>query len=85
MQMLFIPYNQQHEVDFLLGSLAIEVKSKKKTTAQDAKSLLILKEEGKHKNFLVVSQDPLNRKQDGISYIHWEHFLKKLWSGEYLA
>ena len=69
-----------HEVDFILGDqLAIEVKAKRKVSERDAKNLMVLMEEGKFKEFVVVSQDPINRKQKGISYLFWKDFLKKLW------
>lgn len=70
-----------HEVDFLVGQhLAIEVKAKKKTTDRDAKNLHALAEEGVHKHLIVVSQDPINRSADGITYLHWSEFLRRLWS-----
>jgi predicted AAA+ superfamily ATPase len=72
-----------HEVDFLLGDqVAIEVKSKTKVTAQDAKNLKALQEEGTHPVLIVVSQDPINRKKDGVSYLHWKEFLERLWAGK---
>ncbi len=73
-----------HEVDFILGELALEVKSKKKVSARDAKGLRALREEGAHKKFVVVSQDPINRSEDGIHYLHWREFLSQLWSQQLL-
>ncbi len=74
-----------HEVDFILGNkVAIEVKAKKKVSNRDAKNLKVLREEGYCSTYIVVSQDKINRKQDGISYLFWETFLKKLWANELL-
>lgn len=75
----------QHEVDFLVGNtLAIEVKSKDKTSFRDAKNLMALKEEKIHKNFIVVSNDTIDRvDENGIQYLHWKSFLKNLWTNKY--
>lgn len=70
-----------HEVDFLIDNqVALEVKSKEKVSERDAKNLFALKEEGTHTTFIVISQDPINRKRDGILYLHWREFLTRLWS-----
>ncbi len=70
-----------HEVDFLLGNwLAIEVKSASKVQLKDAKNLQILKEEGIHQIYVVISNDPINREVDGICYFHWQEFLNRLWA-----
>ena len=70
-----------HEVDFILGDkIAIEVKAKRKTNERDAKNLMALREESKFKEFIIVSQDPISRKQKGISYLFWKDFLEKLWN-----
>ncbi|MBF0298660.1 MAG: ATP-binding protein [Oligoflexia bacterium] len=69
------------EVDFILGNLmAIEVKSKNKVSEREALHLQALKEEKKHKYFIVVSQDPINREKNGILYLHWKKFLNRLWN-----
>ena len=47
------------------------------------KGLRALKEEGKIRNFAVVSRDRYERKtKDGIFIFPWEVFLDKLWKGE---
>jgi predicted AAA+ superfamily ATPase len=72
----------QHEVDFLLGDIAIEVKASMKVSKSHTKNLMALKEEGHHKTFLLVSQDPVNREDGEVYYFHWEEFLKRLWNRE---
>lgn len=70
-----------HEVDFILGDkIAIEVKSKKKIQHKDAKNILALREENYFKKFILVSQDPINREHEGITYLFWKDFLSKLWT-----
>ena len=69
-----------HEVDFIIANeIAIEVKSKTKTSTHDAKNLFALREEGAHKKYFVISQDPINRTENGITYLFWKDFLDKLW------
>ncbi len=70
-----------HEVDFLVGDwLAIEVKSASNVGPREAKHLMALREEGTHRVFVVVSNDPLNRHDGGIWYFHWQEFLDRLWN-----
>jgi len=38
-----------------------------------------LKEEGVFRNFILVSQDPVNALSDDILTIHWKKFLTDLW------
>ena len=74
-----------HEVDFLLGTrTAIEVKSTKKISRNDFKGLKYLKEEGVFKNFILVSQDPVNTLSDDILTIHWQKFLTDLWDDKFV-
>lgn len=60
--------------------MAIGVKSKKKISKSDTKSLKIIKEESKFRNLFIVSRDEISASFDGIKSLHWEQFLKKLWS-----
>lgn len=73
-----------HEVDFVIGDhTAIEVKSAKKISKSDTKALKMLKEEKKFRNLFIVSRDEISASFDGIKSLHWEKFLKKLWSHEF--
>jgi len=73
----------QHEVDFTIGShTAIEVKSRKKVSSSDLKGLIALKEENIFKQYFVVSQDPIETKQNSIHCLHWKTFLTRLWADE---
>lgn len=68
------------EVDFIIGDhIAIEVKSKTKTSYRDAKGLQKLQEEGILSTYLLVSDDPICRIENGITFIHWPVFLDQLW------
>jgi uncharacterized protein len=68
------------EVDFIIGDhIAIEVKSKNKTSYRDAKGLQKIQEEGILKTYLLVSDDPICRIENGITFIHWPIFLDQLW------
>lgn len=71
------------EVDFLIGEhTGIEVKAAKRISQQDLKGLKALSEETVFKNLYLVSQDKITQKKDNILAIHWEDFIKKLWSDE---
>ena len=71
-----------YEVDFLVGGrVAIEVKATWKASLRDAKGLLALKEERVAKRFLLVSEDPIAAKRDGIEFLPWSTFLRRLWDG----
>ncbi len=76
----------QQEVDFVLGdSVAIEVKSKDRSSLRDAKGLQVLREEKVFKRYFLVSLDRVRRREEGIDFIYWEDFLKELWGGEILV
>lgn len=73
----------KQEVDFIIGDqLAIEVKSSNKITHKHLTGLLALMEENKIKDFYLISNDPINRKVENITLLHWETFLKRLWAGK---
>ena len=73
----------QHEVDFLIGNeIAIEVKSAKKFNPKFLQGLKALQEEKIFKKFYLISNDSIEMNHDGVSCMHIELFLKKLWSGE---
>jgi predicted AAA+ superfamily ATPase len=74
----------KQEVDFIVGDedpIAIEVKSTKKVLPKHFSGIRALKEENLIKDYFVISEDPINRKEDNfINVIYWEDFLRKLWS-----
>ncbi len=71
------------EVDFILDSkTAIEVKATKTVSAQDLKSLKMLKEEGHLQKYVLVCTEKEPRNVDGIEILPVDIFLKKLWSGK---
>ena len=71
------------EVDFVIEDcFAVEVKSSKRTTDDDAKSLKLFSEEKLVEKYFLVSQDPIERLKDNVQFIHYSSFLKKLWLGE---
>lgn len=72
-----------YEVDFLIGGrIAIEVKSTRKASLREARRLLALREEKVAKRFLLVSEDQIAAKRDGIEFLQWSTFLRRLWDGE---
>ena len=74
-----------HEVDFLLGErTAIEVKASKRISKNDYKGLKYLKEEGVFQNFILVSQDPISTRTEGILALPWHKFLTDLWKDRFL-
>ena len=88
----FISYYRKHlslsywqakngqEVDFIIGNdIAIEVKATNRTQDKHLKGLRALSEEGICKRYILVSQDKLKRRVDGIEVIHWKDFLSELW------
>ena len=69
-----------YEVDFLIGTeLAVEVKASQKITARDFKGLKALEEEKVFKNYILVSQDPINTRDNKFQALYWENFLQDLW------
>lgn len=77
------------EVDFIIDQqVGIEVKASKKVTDADIKSLRILKNECHAlktplvHDYYLVSNDPFERKKEGIHLIHWQTFVSRLWSGK---
>jgi predicted AAA+ superfamily ATPase len=81
---MFWRTHQQHEVDVVVPDiLAIEVKSAKSVNKRMVRGLKHFSEQYKFKYNLVVSNDPVDRIEDGIAYIHYQRFLKSLWAREY--
>ena len=70
-----------YEVDFLIGrQTAVEVKASQKITARDFKGLKALEEEKVFKNYILVSQDPINTRDNNYQALYWERFLENLWN-----
>jgi len=74
-----------YEVDFILADkvAALEIKSGRMVFDKDLKSLKALREDGKIKHILVVSQEKHPRELDGIRILPWQMFLEMLWNKEF--
>ncbi|MEA2083832.1 MAG: ATP-binding protein [Thermodesulfobacteriota bacterium] len=73
-----------YEVDFLIGmETAIEVKASQKVSGRDLRGLKVLKEENIFKNYILVSQDPINTRDDNFQALYWEKFLEDLWADKF--
>ena len=71
---------QHHEVDFIIGDdIAIEVKSTHKINDKHLKGIRLLMQENICQKYIVISHDPVSRKNDNVEIIFWKDFLKKLW------
>lgn len=69
-----------HEVDVIVGDeLAVEIKSNKQIADKHLKNLRYLAEEGIIKRYILVSQDPINRKIGNIEIMHWKSFIQMLY------
>ncbi|MXX10483.1 MAG: hypothetical protein F4Z68_03595 [Nitrospira sp. SB0667_bin_9] len=71
-------------MDFVLGTLAIEVKAKKAISRRDLKGLLALREEALMTHYVLVSMEPTTRQVDGMTILPWQEFLDRLWDGEWM-
>jgi len=74
-----------YEVDFILADkvVALEIKSGRMVFNIDLKSLKALREDGKVKHLLVVSQEKYPRELDGVKILPWQIFLEMLWNKEF--
>lgn len=73
-----------YEVDFLVGrETAVEVKASQKISQRDFKGLKALEEEKIFKNYIIVSQDPINTRDDNFQALYWKKFLDNLWAGKF--
>ena len=81
-QLAFWRTRSGSEVDFIVGSeAAIEVKAAERITDRHMKGLRAIAEERMIHSFMVVSFDELDRRtEDGVRLLHWETFLKELWT-----
>lgn len=73
-----------YEVDFIIDDhIAIAVKTANRVHDKHLKGLKALSEEKICKQYYLISHDHIHRQVDGIFHLlHWEDFLKKLWSDE---
>jgi hypothetical protein len=62
---------------------AIEVKASQKVSGRDLGGLKALKEENIFKNYILVSQDPINTRDDNFQALYWEKFLDDLWANKF--
>jgi predicted AAA+ superfamily ATPase len=71
------------EVDFILGpgEVAIEVKGSGQVDARDLRPLRAFADEHHPRMAIVVCNEAVERRVDGISVIPWRVFLEKLWAG----
>lgn len=75
----------QYEVDCVLGDeVAIEIKAGHRFSEQMLRGLRALKEENKVRQYVLITQDPVPRKIDGISIMPIEMFLDILWEHQLL-
>ncbi len=73
-----------YEVDFLIGrETAVEVKASQKISRRDFKGLKALEEEKIFKNYILVSQDPINTRDNNFQALYWKKFLDNLWAGKF--
>ena len=73
-----------YEVDFVIGrETAVEVKASQRITRSDFKGLKALEEEKVFKNYVLVSQDPVNTRDGNFQALHWEMFLDRLWADKF--
>ncbi len=73
-----------YEVDFLVGrETAVEVKASQKISQRDFKGLKALEEEKIFKNYILVSQDPINTRDNNFQALYWKKFLDDLWAGKF--
>jgi predicted AAA+ superfamily ATPase len=74
-----------HEVDLLIGNqVAIEIKSTKSISGRDQRGLEFLSEENIFQRYILVSNDPIERKNGKIEMLNWKKFLKLLWEDKIL-
>ncbi len=72
------------EVDFIIGDhTAVEVKAKENISRNDVKSLMMLAEERKLKQYLCVSLEPRPRRFGIVDILPYKEFFNALWSREF--
>lgn len=68
------------EVDFVVGDVAIEVKSSDHVTRTDFRGLKAIAEEGAFSHLVVVCREPCARIEDGVEILPYREFMSRLWS-----
>jgi predicted AAA+ superfamily ATPase len=67
------------EVDLVIGrEAAVEFKSTDHVFPDHLRGLRALSEEGKIKQYILVSNDPVNRTVEGVKLLHWKEYLHTL-------
>ncbi len=75
---------QGDEVDLVVDeSMAIEIKATQHVTPKDLRGLHKIREETDFKDLILVSHDPLDRVVEGVTCLHWQTFLQRLWAHSY--
>jgi predicted AAA+ superfamily ATPase len=75
--------SKPYEVDLIIGNkAAVEIKFSKSVKDEFFDGLVALKEEKLIKKFFLVGRFTSEGNNDGIAYINYAQFLKKLWAGE---
>ena len=74
-----------YEVDFIVARhTAIEVKATPNADDRDLRGLRALKEEKLLRQYLLICQEPRERRtDDGIRIVPWRQALRELWAGDY--
>lgn len=70
-----------NEVDFVVGTTAIEVKSGRTVSRGDLSGLRAIAEEGAFDHRIVVCREPRCRIEDGVEIVPYSDFIERLWSG----
>ena len=68
------------EVDFVVGTTAIEVKSARMIDRSDCSGLRAIADEGTFAHRIVVCREPMARVADGIEILPFADFITRLWS-----
>ncbi len=68
------------EVDFVVGTTAIEVKSARMIGRSDCSGLRSIADEGTFAHRIVVCREPMARVADGIEILPFADFIARLWS-----
>ena len=70
------------EVDFVVGTAAIEAKGRTVVDKRDLNGLRAIAEEGPFDHRIVVSREPLARTQDGVEILPYGDFIDRLWNDD---
>jgi predicted AAA+ superfamily ATPase len=75
-------WRTQHgqEVDFIIDKIAIEIKTSDRVIDKHLQGLRILAEEKICERYILISFDPIQRQDEQYELMHWQYFLKQLWS-----